>query len=100
MDEVSNTFFIFLQTIASGLVVIYYPGFFFFFHVLPPLCHWDPSSIVPVLLAERYLIPRPDLRFMIIISSACGGIGDLGNNLNKTEHLKALLAARWRPCCS
>lgn len=50
--------------------------FFFEFHVDPPLCHWDPFSIT-VLLAVRYLIPPSVLRFMIIISLACGEIGDL-----------------------
>lgn len=83
---------------VDGLVMIYYPGIFFFFFfaflVDPPLCHWDPSLIVTVLLAERYLIPRPDLRFMIIISSACGEIADL-------EIVWTTLSIwKRRPCCS
>lgn len=87
MDEVSNTFFFFYKSLpvhaVDGLVMIYHPGnvfFIFFFYIFmltsPLSVTGTLLSIITVLLAERYLIPCPDLRFMIIISSACGDIGD------------------------
>ena len=88
MDEVSNTFFFSLTNHCQSTrwmvrwwrttleLFLFYSFIFLYFHVDPPLCHWDPSSIT-VLLAERYLIPPSVLRFMIIISLACGEIGDL-----------------------
>lgn len=50
-----------------------------FFSCWPPLSiTGNPSLIDTVPLAERYLILCPNLyRSVIIISSACGGIGDL-----------------------
>lgn len=98
-EEVSNTFFLnksfSVHTVDCLEKISFLLLFFFFFFLLqfscwPPSLSHGPCLIVSVLLAESYSPPCPDLRFMIIITSACGAFKDLEIVCKKLSI--------WSPC--
>lgn len=104
MDKVSNTFFSFTNhcqstrwmvqwwftTLEISIIFIF---IFLHFHVDPPLCRWDPSLIVTVLLGWKIFDSSPRSQIYDYYFFGMWWDRRLGNSLNKAGHLKAPLAA-------
>lgn len=103
IDEVSNTFFFLLQIIASphggrlndDLLPLKFFFIFFFllflhFHVDPPSLSGTPvRSSLSCWLKDIWFLPQISDLWLLFLRH----VVRLGNSLNKTEHLKAPLAA-------